>query len=90
MRHEHGDNTGMTTNELISVLVSRTNAPSCLFSLLALMTEVSVELPIERQYMIAGSLRDAAEIIEQRPEVRDWADRLGLAPAYREAMQCRR
>jgi hypothetical protein len=79
MRHEpHGDNLGISTNELICTLVSRVDAPNSLFSLLALLTEVAVELPVHRQYLMAATLHDAAQMIEQRPEVRDWADRLGL------------
>src|SRR5882724_11606941 len=76
MRHEPFDH--MDTNQLISMLINRIDAPNCLHSLLALMVVGSEELSIKRQYLMAGSLRDVAEMIERRPEVRDLADRLRL------------
>jgi hypothetical protein len=68
MRHEqpHGDNTGMTTNELACALMNRLDAPNCLHSLLALMVVMSDELTIERRCRMACSLRDAADMIEER------------------------
>ena len=87
MRHEPFDH--MDTNQLISMLMNRIDAPNCLHSLLALMVVGSEELSIKRQYLMAGSLRDVAEMIERRPEVRDLADRLRLMSAYSGAMQCR-
>jgi hypothetical protein len=80
----------MDTSQLISLLMSRVDAENSLHALLALMVVASEELPIKRQYLMAGSLHDVAEMIERRPKLRDWADRLGLPPADREAMSCRR
>jgi hypothetical protein len=68
MRHEqpHGDNTGLTTNELVCALVSRFDAPNSLFSLLALQLEMSHALPIHNQLCMAATLRDCADLIEER------------------------
>jgi hypothetical protein len=86
----NSDNLPITTNELVCVLVNRLDAPSSLFSLLALMTEVSDALPIDRQYRMAATLRDAADMIEARPVVREWAARLGLTLTYYdEGPRCR-
>jgi hypothetical protein len=61
------------TNELICALVNRFDTPNCLFALLALMTEVADELPVDRQFRMALTLFDAGELILERPAVRDWA-----------------
>jgi hypothetical protein len=66
----HGDHLGITTNELICVLMSRLDASRGLFSLLALMVELSEELAIESQDRMAATLHDAADLIQQRPSVR--------------------
>jgi hypothetical protein len=77
MLHQpYSDNFKATTSELICAVVNRLDAPASLFSLLALIAEMSGELPIDRQWRTAQSLRDAAEVIEQRPAVRDWVSRL--------------
>ena len=82
MKHRpYGDNTGLTTNELVCVLMSRLDASSCLISLLALMIEVSDELPVDNQWKIAGSLHDAARIIEERPMVGAWMDQINRLAA---------
>ena len=87
MRHEpFGDHPGISTNQLICELLSRVDTSNSLHALLALMVGTSDELPIKRQYLMACTLHDAALMIERRPEVRDWADRLGLSPAYCEAL----
>ena len=65
----HGDHPGISTNELICALLNRLDAPRSLFSLLALMVELSEELSIERQYRMAATLHDAADMIEQRREL---------------------
>ena len=64
MRHESSDHLGLTTNQLICALVARIDAQDSLFSLLALMIEQASMLPIERQCRLAGTLRDAADIVE--------------------------
>lgn len=64
------------TNELICALVNRFDTPNCLFALLALMTEVADELPVDRQFRMALTLFDAGELILERPAVRDWASGL--------------
>jgi hypothetical protein len=74
MLHDpHGDPLGISTAELACMLMSRLDAPQVLFSLLALMIELADEMPIDRQYRIAGSLRDAADTIEQKPHARELA-----------------
>lgn len=89
MRHQpKPDDLPITTNELIAVLANRFETPNCLFSLLGLMTEVSDALPIERQFRMAATLRDAAEMIEARPVLREWAARLGLTLTYDEGNRC--
>jgi hypothetical protein len=68
MRHHdpHGDHPEITTNELIAVLMSRFDASDCLFTLLALMVEASHGLPINNQFRMACTLRDAADLLEER------------------------
>lgn len=65
-----------TTNELICAIVNRIDTPDCLHSLLGLMVGMSDRLPINKQYHMAATLSDAALMIVERPEVRDWVDRL--------------
>jgi hypothetical protein len=74
LHNPHGDNTGLSTHELICALSSRLDASDALFSLLALLAETSTELTIDRQRRLAASLHDLAETIEQRPAVRNWID----------------
>jgi hypothetical protein len=91
MLHDpYGDHLGISTNELICALIGRVDASNSLFSLLALMVGVSSELSIERQWRLAASLHDTAELIEARPPVRDFVDLLKLTrPAYTdEATPC--
>jgi hypothetical protein len=67
MRHSpNSDNTGLSTNELACALMNRLDAPNCLHSLLALMVVMSGDLPIDRLCRMACSLRDAADMIEER------------------------
>jgi hypothetical protein len=67
MRHDpFGDNTGLTTPELICALVSRFDASHSLFTLLALQIEMSHALPIDKQCRMAATLRDAADLIEKK------------------------
>jgi hypothetical protein len=81
MKHTpYGDNTGLSTHELICALMGRLDASNSLFSLLALMIEMSDRLSIRKQYKMAGSLRDAASLIEQRSGVRDLVDLMALMP----------
>jgi hypothetical protein len=63
----NGDHLGISTGELVCVLINRLDAPDCLFSLLGLMVEVSNDLPNDRQWRMACTLRDAAAMIEERP-----------------------
>ncbi len=65
----YSDHLGISTNELICVLMRRLDAPRSLFSLLALMIELSEEMSEERQGRMAATLHDAAEMIEQRREL---------------------
>jgi hypothetical protein len=75
MKHSpHGDDTGLTTGQLVCVLVSRIDASDSLFSLLALLAESSEELSVDRQRRLAASLHDLGNLIEQRPPVRGWVD----------------
>lgn len=92
MFHEpYGDHFGVSTNELICAVMSRADASNSLFSLLALMVEMSDALPIEKQFRVACTLDDASAMIRERPAVRGWTDRLGLTPAFEEGTtQCRR
>jgi hypothetical protein len=71
-----------TTHELVAALMNRLDTHECLHSLLALMVGMSGELSISRQYRMAGSLRDAASMIEHRPAVHDLANFLELMPTY--------
>ena len=64
MRHEPFS--GISTNVLICALLKRFDASDSLFSLLALMVEMSGELPIEKRCRMASSLRDAADMIEEK------------------------
>jgi hypothetical protein len=66
----YGDNTGLTTNELICALVGRIDASDSLLALLGLMVGMSDELPIDKQYRMACSLRDAAGMVEERAMTR--------------------
>lgn len=66
-----------TTNELICALIGRLDTSNSLHALLALMVEMSEHIPVKKQYRMAGSLRDAASMIEQRPAVRDLIALLG-------------
>ena len=66
----NGDHLGISTNELICVLVARFDAHDSLFALLALMVEAADELPIHKRCRVACSLRDCADIIEQRALVK--------------------
>jgi hypothetical protein len=67
MRHEpFGDHPGISTNELICLLMKRLDAHASLFALLALMAEAADELPINQRCRMACSLRDAADLIEER------------------------
>jgi hypothetical protein len=67
MLHDpHGDHIEITTNELICTLVSRFDAEQSLFTLLALQIEVSDALSINNQLRMAATLRDAADMIEER------------------------
>lgn len=67
LHNPNSDNTGLTTNELICVLSGRLDATDSLFSLLALMVVMADELPINKRCRMACSLRDAADMIEERP-----------------------
>jgi hypothetical protein len=83
MKHDpYGDNIRLTTAELTCALMARIDASDCLLTLLALMIEASGALPVDRQWRMAGSLRDAAQMIEARPKVRGLVDLLKLTPAY--------
>jgi hypothetical protein len=62
----YGDNTGLTTPELICALSGRLDATDSLFSVLALMVVMSDELSINKRCRMACSLRDAADMIEER------------------------
>jgi hypothetical protein len=70
----YGDNTGLTTNELVCALVGRIDASDSLLALLALMVGMSDELPIDKRYRMACSLRDAAEMVETtyRDKAKPW------------------
>jgi hypothetical protein len=71
MRHEpFGDHPGISTNELIFVLMKRLDAHDSLFALLGLMVEMADELPINKRCRMACSLRDCADMIEQRALVK--------------------
>jgi hypothetical protein len=61
----------LTTGALICELVGRTDATQSLFGLLGLMVAVSDDLSSDRRWRMAGSLRDAAELIEQSSRVDD-------------------
>jgi hypothetical protein len=79
MKHDpYGDHFRVSTNELICAVFARVDAPNSLHTLLALMVEMSSELPIRKQYLMAGTLRDAASMIEKRSGVRDLIDLLAL------------
>jgi hypothetical protein len=80
MKHSpHGDSLGISTNELICILMSRADASSSMFSLLGLMIEMSDEMSIQKQYLTAECLKDAAHLIEDRPAVQDFKLALALA-----------
>lgn len=83
------DDVPLSTNELICVLANRLDAPSSLFSLLALLSEVSDNLSCERQFRMAGTLRDAADMISARQVVREWAARIGITLTHDEGPKCR-
>jgi hypothetical protein len=64
MRHEPFS--GISTNVLICALLKRFDASDSLFSLLALMVEMSSDLSSDKRCRMACSLRDAADLIEER------------------------
>lgn len=67
MRHEpFGDHPGTSTNALICMLMARVDTYDSLFALLGLMVEMADELPINKRCRMACSLRDCADMIEQR------------------------
>ncbi|MGZ6316308.1 MAG: hypothetical protein ACXWNQ_03535 [Anaerolineales bacterium] len=78
----HADPFRATTHELICALIGRLDTTDCLFSLLALMIEMSDHTSIKRQWLMAGSLRDAAEMMEERPAVRDLIALLGASERH--------
>jgi hypothetical protein len=72
LHRPHADPFEASTHELICALLGRLDSSDCLFSMLALMIEMSDHhMPIKKQWLMAGSLRDAADMIEQRPAVRE-------------------
>ena len=67
MRHEaFDDHPGISTNELICALLARLDAKDSLFGLLALMVVMADELSINNRCRMANSLRDAADMVEER------------------------
>ena len=65
MRHEKTDDLGLSTNELICVLMRRVDCSRSLFALLALIVEESSARPIGERIHTAEPLRDAADAIEK-------------------------
>ena len=81
----HGDPFKASTNELICALIGRLDTSNGLHALLALMIEMSDHMPIKKQWHMAGSLRDAADMIEARLAARELISLLG---ALDEARSC--
>jgi hypothetical protein len=81
MKHDpYGDHFEASTNELLCAVFGRVDALDSLHTLLALMVEMSDGLSIKKQYLMAGTLHDAATLIQERPGVRDLLDLLALRP----------
>jgi hypothetical protein len=67
MRHEPFG--GISTNELICLLLKRFDGSDSLFALLALMVEMSDRLSINKRCRWACTLRDAADRVEEGLQV---------------------
>ena len=73
-RGAHGDDLPLSTGELICALMGRLDAHKQLFSLLALMVEESGRLSVRDQFLMVGTLFDAANIVGDRLVERVRAD----------------